>query len=225
MRILISGEISKYYKALSQYNYEIILTQKNTNLDCRTSYHSDLQVLRLKNNIIFVLNNNNYEFDDLKTVYTEKTPTNLYPNDCLLNCLILGCKVFCLIKGIDIKLKKYLIENDYELINVKQGYSKCSVLKLNENAIITADINIAEKAKENGIDVLLISQGDIELADYDYGFIGGASAVIENKVFFFGNINLHSDANIIFDFINKYNMEIVCLSDDKLNDIGGFVEL
>ena len=48
----------------------------------------------------------------------------------------------------------------YEIINVKQGYAKCSICVVSDNAIITADKGIAKAAIQNRIDVLEITRLD-----------------------------------------------------------------
>ena len=44
-----------------------------------------------------------------------------------------------------------------------------------------------------------------------------------NEVFFTGDINSHSDSEIIKDFIYKKGLRIESLTDEDLYDIGGFV--
>jgi len=60
-----------------------------------------------------------------------------------------------------------------ELIPVKQGYAKCSLCIVSENAVITADEGLAYTLCRAGLDVLKIIPGCIRLPGYGYGFIGG----------------------------------------------------
>ena len=62
---------------------------------------------------------------------------------------------------------------------------------------------------------------DINIYDHKHGFIGGTAGVIDNKIFFNGNIELHSDGYNLQDFINKCGFEIVTLGSHKLYDGGG----
>lgn len=66
-------------------------------------------------------------------------------------------------------------KNDIEIVNINQGYARCSTLILNNRTAVTADISVKNALEKDGAKVLLISSGDIKLEGYDYGFIGGAS--------------------------------------------------
>ena len=73
----------------------------------------------------------------------------------------------------------------------------------------------------------MISQGNIELDGYDYGFIGGAGGRIDdNTVIFFGNIEKHPDYISIKEFCAKHSVTIKCLCKNMpLTDIGGIVKV
>lgn len=108
-----------------------------------------------------------------------------------------------------------------EILNVKQGYSKCSVCVVNGNAIITADTGIAKTAAKHNIDVLKINSGYIKLRNMNYGFIGGATGLInENVLAVNGDIKTHHDADLITQFCKKHNVELYPLKDGALTDIG-----
>ncbi|KHO33203.1 DUF6873 family GME fold protein [Clostridium tetani] len=119
-----------------------------------------------------------------------------------------------------------LMENvkNKNLINVKQGYTKCSVAVVNNNAIITSDKIIAHKAKEASIDVLLIPPGDIILPGLDYGFIGGCCGLIEKDLMaFFGDLNYFNYGNEIKEFLYKHNVKPIYLRKGKLIDRGSIL--
>ena len=63
------------------------------------------------------------------------------------------------------------------IVDVRQGYARCSTVIVGDSAIITQDRGIAGRARECGIDVLLVRPGHVRLDGYDTGFIGGASGV------------------------------------------------
>ena len=95
------------------------------------------------------------------------------------------------------------------MLEVQQGYTKCSICVVSENAIITSDIGIHCKAKESGIDSLLISPGYIDLPGYKYGFIGGASFKIsDNVIAFTGSLDSHPDKDNIEHFLCKYDEKV-----------------
>ncbi|MBQ8208511.1 MAG: hypothetical protein IJZ89_07250, partial [Clostridia bacterium] len=110
-----------------------------------------------------------------------------YPRDILLNAAVVGEKLIGRLAYISRSVMSYAQGRNMELIDVKQGYAKCSVCTVAENALITADPSISKAAKLGGIDVLDISEDGILLDGYDHGFIGGASGTDGERVFFCGN--------------------------------------
>ena len=88
-----------------------------------------------------------------------------------------------------------------------------------------AGVSAAIGAARENARVLLIEKGHIELPGFDYGFIGGASFVYEDKVIFFGNIERHPDFENIKDFIEATEYELIYNNSIPLTDIGGAVIL
>ena len=140
-----------------------------------------------------------------------------YPSDVLFNAAPVGDKLICkknATSGLVLDLYSQ------KIIDVKQGYAKCSICTVGDNAIITADPSIAKAAKENGIDVLKIEASHTRLDGYDCGFIGGASGADKDNVYFCGSIDLHPDVERIKDFCQKHGKTAVSLSDEPLYDFG-----
>ena len=107
-------------------------------------------------------------------------------------------------------------------IEVKQGYTKCSICVVNENTIITADDDIYRKALRTQIDVLKISPGHIRLEGYDYGFIGGAAFLLNNTTMAFtGTLDKHPDKERILACLRRNSVKPAFLSDEPIFDIGG----
>lgn len=155
---------------------------------------------------------------NIKIVSNE--PKEDYPNDISLNAFHMGNilygKLDCIAKEIS-----DLFPNK---VYLKQGYSKCSSCILNSKALITADKSIRNAAEKNGIDVLAIQNGDIALNGYNYGFIGGASAMLsKNELLFFGDITKHRDHGKIIEFLKKYNINPVFAKSHSLYDYGGII--
>ena len=149
-----------------------------------------------------------------------------YPNDCKLNALRLGNKLFLKADS----ASEYLIcaaeRAGIEIVSTNQGYPACTVLKLNDSAVITADQGMAKILTEHSIRVTTIQNGAIELHPYEYGFIGGAGGVCDGVLYFFGNPEHHPDADKILTAAKNEGLRIVALSNGPLRDLGGilFVE-
>ena len=154
-------------------------------------------------------------------VISEEEIGKEYPSDVLFNAAPVGDKLICKRDAVSEKITELYGEEN--IINVKQGYAKCSVCVVSDGAIITADRAIAREAEKKGIDTLLVSSGDVRLDGYDCGFIGGASGTDEKNVYFCGNTDLHPDGDKIKEFCEKHGKTAVSLSDEPLYDYGTLI--
>lgn len=158
-------------------------------------------------------------------------PANLnlkadYPYDIALNSVRVGGNLFCLRKYTDKVLLDYCENEKIHIINVRQGYSKCSVCVVDEKSIITADKSIAKGAQECGIDVLIVDHGFISLEGYTEGFIGGCCGKTDkNKIMFVGDLRKHKNFALIKSFLDKRKIGIDCLGYGNLNDVGSIIPL
>lgn len=230
--LLMSGEYEEICKKVKDLNIKVIKTKHHKNLPPSEAYHADLQCQHLGYNKIMLDKGNTclekiLSLEGFEITYTRKDLNNSYPNNVLLNSAVLENCVILNQKTIDPNLIDSYKEKKLNLINVNQGYAKCSTAIINSNSIITSDPSIYKNAKEHNIDALKIVPGHIDLPGYNYGFIGGACSLIDkNKILFIGDINTHPDAKAICDFINYRDIEIVNLVPNKrLLDIGGMIPL
>ena len=153
-------------------------------------------------------------------IYISEKAEGEYPRDVYLNALTVGNRIFARLDCLSSDIKAYALQMGFELINVKQGYARCTAIPLSDSAVITADPSIARAAEHRGIELLRISQGGVSLSGYDYGFIGGACGVFEDTVFFAGDLSLHPDGERIDKFCRNHGKEVVSLSDEPLCDVG-----
>ncbi len=231
-RIYVSEHISKEAcNCLSKISEQIIRVGQNPYLPVPISTHADVQMLVIDDTLI--LTEELYDKlkitipDNIIIAFSDKNHTDKYPGDVNLNALYIGKYIFANLNSLDETVKKVCSEKDISIINVKQGYAKCSCLGLGNDSVITADKGIADAARMHGFDVLLISPGDIELSGYDYGFIGGSSFYdyVNRCVYFFGDLKKHRDYNKIVDFCTGKNIEVKIFDSHPLTDIGGAVAL
>ncbi len=191
--------------------------------------HADMQILPI-NSDIFILNECTAlakKIPNDRLIYCDKKAGKKYPENILLNFLFLNNTLYGKLSAIDKNLIDFCEENRIKTVNINQGYARCSTLVLNEKALITSDLSIEKALKKDGVEVLLISSGNIILDGYDYGFIGGASGRIdENTVVFLGNVTNHPDYRRIENFCdnNSISIKIIC-KDMPLTDIGGIVKI
>lgn len=147
-----------------------------------------------------------------------------YPDNIFLNALILNNYFIHNLKYTDENL--LVTQNNKNLINVKQGYTKCSCLPVSDKALITSDIGIYNILIKHDFDILLLPPGDIILEGLDYGFIGGVGGLInKNLMAFFGNLDLYLYGGKVKSFLKKYNVTPIYLMDEKLHDRGSLLVL
>lgn len=212
----------------------ILSMPDNPYVDDRLSGHADLSVLHLGGNRLLLapyLKGSSFsrQLEDrgFEIKFASIEQSALYPNDAQMNVCILGNKVICNPKASPDTIVKCLAIGDRAIqINSRQGYSRCSVCVVSNNAIITADEGICRSAEAHGVDVLKIRPGYIDLPGFDYGFIGGASFKIsDTKLAFTGRLDKHPDAERIIDFASLHNVDIVYITDNPAFDIGGAVPI
>lgn len=212
----------------------ILSMPDNPYVDARLSGHADLSVLHLGGDRLLLapyLKRSSFsqQLEDrgFDIRFADIEQSALYPNDAQMNVCILGDKVIYNPKTVPDTIVKCLTTDDRAVqISSRQGYSRCSVCVVSDNAIITADEGICRSAEAHGVDVLKIRPGYIDLPGFDYGFIGGASFKIsDTKLEFTGRLDKHPDAERIIDFASLHNVDIVYITDNPVFDIGGAVPI
>ena len=146
-----------------------------------------------------------------------------YPADVPYNAACTGKYFIHNLKYTDEKLLDYARSLDLILIDIRQGYSKCSIAVIDENSVITSDEGAAKVLKASGLDVLTIRKGHIKLPGYDYGFIGGTCGRAGNEIIFNGDLTRHPDCQLITEFIGSKGLAIKYFEGYELEDIGSII--
>lgn len=208
---------------------DVVRNFANPYIDPCVSTHADMSAIYLGEGLV-LLDKNQTQLKNVlvesgcTVVETDEEIKGEYPGDVKLNFAVAGKSIIGSFRFADGELIR--LTEKMNRIDTKQGYSKCSVLTVSENAIITDDVSIYRKALENGFESLLVAKGDIHLEGHSYGFIGGASAKISrDTVLFFGNIEKHRDFVKIRDFLYEHGCNYLCTDNKMLRDIGGIVSL
>lgn len=226
--LLLSGETDNgITDKLKILGADIIYTKRNEDIPRPVAYHVDMQYAFIGSKL-FTLRGNLLpsQLSGLNITETIKKPRNEYPYDILCNSLVVGNRLFSNLKYTDVSILEYAAAVGIKAINVKQGYAACSTCVLNDSSIVTADTSIAAAAAGEGLNVLKITPGYIDLPGYDYGFIGGCSGNLGNgTILFTGSLDKHPDGNRIRVFANENNCSIIELTKNNLIDIGGIKKI
>lgn len=216
--LFIGSAVTKAQKAsLVQQNIPYFVLPDDKRLSPPLASHPDMQAITVRGKTFASGNAARL----LGCTDTNEPLCDGYPQDVLFNGFTLGDKLFCNPKTFSPTVQDYALQCGMDIVEVRQGYAKCTTLVLTKQ-IITADRGIA-RAAEPFCNVLLISEGGILLPPYPYGFIGGASFVLGDKVFFFGSLDAHADAANIRTCIEQNGYTAVSLSDEPLTDCGGAI--
>lgn len=226
-RILLSNKDKDIVYELNKIGYDLFYTQEVEDFLPLENYHADMQCV-LIDKTAFILSCCNEIIDELSKYYNVvlcgENINEKYPNNVVLNAVVLNDCIIAKVDSLDLKLIEYCKNNNYKLIDVNQGYTKCSCVIVNENSIITEDESIYNSLINTNINVLKIKKGFVKLDGAEYGFIGGASVLLDkNKLFFFGDITLHPDYKLIKEFCDDRNVKIEYIKNKDLVDIGGAI--
>ncbi|MBQ7332764.1 MAG: hypothetical protein IJW38_00245 [Clostridia bacterium] len=220
-------------RALSLNGFYILEAPKSKALPAPLSSHPDMLFFFHGKTLISsaeYCEENPFIFEDLTRLIpglsvrlTSDVLSDKYPQDAIFNALVIGNKIFLKKDSVSSAVLEYAKETELEICEVKQGYPACTTLALSDKRAITADEGMAKALSSHGIKVTLIRNGDISLPPYEYGFIGGASGVFHDKVYFIGNQTLHRDAEKIEKAIREASLAPYSLGTFPLLDLGRII--
>ncbi|MBM7550177.1 DUF6873 family GME fold protein [Peptoniphilus gorbachii] len=220
--ILVAENLpEEFCEKLKAYG-EVVRTRANKNILKGLDTHTDILVHPLPSGEL-VVDRDNFEyyknlFPDKKILPSHSILSKEYPKDVPLNAFTFKNYFIHNLKYTDKVLLDYYKNSGYHMIDIKQGYTKCSSL-VTDDFVITSDGGIYESLKDF-IPIYKIKHGEIRLQNFNYGFIGGASGVYGKKIFFTGDLSHHSSYEEILKIIKKYDYEIEILSKYPIEDFG-----
>lgn len=211
--------------SLEELGYSVLACPPCKKLYNAVCGHPDMLMHIIDNNTIIVHKNmdslfiNNLISLGKKVVLSNNPIESSYPYDIILNAVNFSNFLIHNLKYTDKAILNNL--NGKKLINVNQGYTKCSTSIISGNAIITSDKSIARSLHFENIDILLLPPGDIILEGLSYGFIGGTCGLIDNDVIaFYGDLNYYKYGDKVLHFLEKHKVKPVFLRRGKLIDRG-----
>ena len=208
-------------KAFAKRGLEYIALPPFSALSAPVADHADMLLFDLFGKLLVYgdyLSENKELFGRFDTLPLDYSPQAGYPGDIALNALTMGDKVLCLCEHTEKKILEA-----YKPVRVAQGYSRCTICKVDEHSLITADPSIALAARDNGLDVVQVTGGPISLPGYANGFIGGCCVRVGDEMLFTGDITAHPDYESIDAFLYNHGCYAVSMTNGILTDLGGFV--
>ena len=171
-------------------------------------------------------------YDKSNIIISKQKLEKKYPHDVIYNICQIGKNVIHNFKYTNKKTLSLIAKYNLNKINIKQGYSNCSIAVIDENSVIVSNEKIANILSENKIDVLNINWNlDIKLLNCKgtysnmTGFIGGAISRLDDYVIVFGDLEKIDKNNIIRSYITKKGLEIIDFKGLDVIDYGGIIEI
>lgn len=232
--MLADGRIeAEAEESLLNLGIKCIKTQRHPNLKEEVSFHPDMMFCHLGGrDIVFAPETGAKSLRELRNYGFNLIEGNArlkenYPDDIAYNVAIIGGCAFHDFRFTDSVLLRLLEEKGFQLVNIKQGYSKCSVAILSENAVITSDMGISSAMLRHSVDVLKIEpDANIKLGNFKNGFIGGCTGKIcSDKLIFAGNAEKLASFKIIVDYLKKNKIEHISLTGGDVLDMGSLIPL
>lgn len=215
---------------LIKLGYEVLKCPLSSDLYSAVSGHPDMLMFIVNSKKIIVHKNMQNEFTarlkklNIDVISSQNALKDLYPKDIILNGVSIANYFVHKLKNTDTILLNNL--SGKILINVNQGYTKCSTAIVSPEAIMTSDKKIAETFKNLDMDVLYLPPGDIILPGLNYGFIGGCCSLLEkNLMVFYGDLTNYKYEFEVLSFLKKHFVKPYYLSPRKLIDRGSIFKI
>lgn len=216
--------------ALRRKGYELIEVAATDKVYDAISSHSDIYLCKICGELIvapvqlpFIAET--LQKNGIRHVPGANDPGCRYPENVRYNAAWMGRRLIHNTKHTDPAILSMAKENGLEFIDVKQGYTKCNLVIVDEDSAITSDMGLADTLKKYGLDILPISRGHVRLKGFSYGLLGGASGRIGDEIVFNGDLSAHPDFQAIEEFIQKRGLQVVWFEEYPLEDIGSIIQV
>lgn len=226
----------KELQRLLSFGFNLIPTEKVSSLYEAVDGHPDLQFFRIEKKVIAHqgLCKNQMELlsklgasiilgnSSLSLPYPKNIPYNALLSPDLFMHRLDSTDPIILNEIQELKKSK-----DISLVNVRQGYSRCSCAYVGNNSYITEDIVMTERLLALGKHVFYQKHSNVYLEGFDFGFIGGAISLIsihgEELVLISGSLDSYFYGNELKEFLKRRNIRYECIGKGKLMDRGTII--
>lgn len=230
--VVIDNRMRKVEKyKLVELGYNIIEIPTSKVVYPEISSHVDIFCCKVKDKLVVEKSifENFSTFDNI--VSGNKLVEDKYPSDILYNVCIIGDLAVHNFKYTDKSILDLISKYDMVKVNINQGYSKCSIVVIDDNSAIVTDESIAKVLNANGVETLIIDdlkQIKLLKKNNSYssmnGFIGGVMSKLDDAIFVSGDLNKIDKENKIRNFIESRNLKVVDFPDLDIIDYGGIIE-
>ncbi len=199
-------------KSLTNYG-EVIEVFSNRIVYQGISGHPDIFFCRTGKGLIYAPNTPQYLIQKL----TEKKVTLIpgraklekkYPATAMYNALVSDRVIIHNPSVTDPGLAEMTV--DLERIDVRQGYTRCNTVALNDNRFITSDRGIESVLLQRGMDVLYVNPETVVLPGFPHGFFGGTCGIFDQTLFLIGSLDHFPESKKLKSFLKDENIIELC---------------
>ncbi|SDX72027.1 hypothetical protein SAMN05444411_108131 [Lutibacter oricola] len=211
----IKKNLEKYVEGIFEFSSNAITYNS-------ISGHPDIFIFQDQNGLIIAPNAPKKLINFLDTIkakyyFGNKNVDESLNNSVLYNCLTNNNYFFCKPNKPDLAIQQKHL--DKTMVNLPQAYTRCSMFTI-KDTVITSDKGIIKELAKHKIESFYFEPSQIKIEDHKHGFIGGTMGIMDNKVFFLGNILKHKNGNALNKYITNLGKEVICLGTDYLYDGG-----
>ena len=163
------------------------------------------------------------ENHNIKVVEGEEPVGEKYPKSSIYNVVCTSTHLIHNFRNTDSIITRTC--EDLDLIHVDQGYTRCNLIPLSDDAFISSDKGISKVLDRYGIENIFVDPKGIDLPGFSSGFFGGCCGIFDQKLFVIGKIDHLAKATELREFITSKNIEIIELYDGNLFDGGSILFL
>jgi hypothetical protein len=224
---IAGGAGKEIIRFLADRDFSVIIVPNTPLVDPRVAAHADLQIFTAEG-IVFTHRDFSVECEGkirahAAVIRCDTILSPFYPGDCPFNIAFTGSHAICMGKIIPMEIAAFFRDQGIAIIDVPQGYARCSVVIVDANSIITEDAGIHHAATRAGLDALLVRRGHVQLAGFPYGFIGGATGTFFDRIYCTGIIDSHPDRRAIESFIAGKGKTLTYCDSALMRDIGSIL--
>nr|MBC8549759.1 hypothetical protein [Candidatus Brocadiales bacterium] len=214
--IIDSRSSEQAINTLKEYVTDVYMFQTNGITGNSISGHPDIFIYQDKNQLVVAPNApvdllKFLDVNNISYLKGEKAVGNNLDNSVQYNCLSTPQFFFHKSGFTDSIVME--INKDKEFISLPQAYTRCSLVHLCQSSFLTSDRGVEKKLLQKGLSCFYFNPEEIIIKDHKNGFIGGAVGICDRRIFFNGNIGLHSDGQKLKEYLLNLDFDIINLSD------------
>jgi hypothetical protein len=226
------GELNR----LSSMGFSLVPSDQVPTLYEAVDGHPDLQFINVRGKLIAyrdLQKDKKSLLEDLGACLTlGKSSLALpYPQNVPYNALLSPDLFIHRLDATDPLLKNEIngLENlgEVRLVDVRQGYSRCSCAYVGNDSYVTEDEAMAKTLMNLGKKVFYRKHSNIYLKGFDYGFIGGALSLLpiegRDLLIITGDLHSYFYGDELKGFLQQRNIPFECIGKGKMMDRGSII--